>query len=55
MTEKQKQYIINNVDATMCMEDMPLTEQNKKDIRNILDGKTTTDEIRRKIIERYKK
>lgn len=43
ITAKQ-QDMINQVAATMAIEDMHLTETNKKELKNILTGKTTIKE-----------
>lgn len=54
MTENDR--IIENVNASMGMEDMPLTFEDKKRIRDCLEGKKsfqdTVDDIIRKHIKR---
>ncbi len=47
--------ILANVDATMRMEGMPLTDEDKNRILDCLVGKTTFDNEIKKIIEKYKK
>lgn len=41
---KNIENIIEKVNNTMKIENMPLTEEDKKSIRNILSGKTTVEE-----------
>jgi len=47
--------IIKRVDATMALEDMPLTEEDKQRIRDINEGRTTSEEERQKLIEKYRR
>lgn len=54
MTEQEKQRIIANVNGTMSIEGMPLTETDKQRIKDILDGKITADEAIAQIIEESK-
>lgn len=54
MTEQEKEKIIKNVNATMDMEDTPLTEEDKQRIKDILDGKITTEEAIQSTIAKYK-
>ncbi|MCL1813192.1 MAG: antitoxin VbhA family protein [Treponema sp.] len=48
-------YIIENVNFTMAMEDMPLTAENKNQLRKCLEGELDIDELIAKIITKYKK
>ncbi|MCL1928893.1 MAG: antitoxin VbhA family protein [Treponema sp.] len=48
-------YIIDNVNFTMAMEDMPLTAENKNQLRKCLEGELDIDELIAKIITKYKK
>ncbi len=45
--------ILANVDATMSMEGMPLTDEDRIRILNCLTGKSTFDNEIKKIIEKY--
>ena len=54
MTEQEKQRIIANVNGTMSLEGMPLTETDKQRIKDILDGKITADEAIQEIIAKHK-
>lgn len=54
MTEQEKQKIIANINGTMAIEGMPLTDKDKQRISDILDGKITGDEAIRNIIEKCK-
>lgn len=54
MTEQEKQKIIANVNGTMSLEDMPLTDKDKQRIKDILDGKITAEEAIAQIIEESK-
>ncbi|MBQ7642021.1 MAG: hypothetical protein IJS83_06090 [Acholeplasmatales bacterium] len=47
--------ILANVDATMKMEGMPLTEEDKNRILDCLTGKSTFDNEIKKIIEKFSK
>lgn len=54
MTEQRKQQIIKNVNGTMSIEGMPLTEEDKQRIKDILDGKIKAEEAIQNIIVKYK-
>ena len=45
--------ILANVDATMKMEGMPLTEEDKNRILDCLTGKSTFDNEIKKLTEKY--
>jgi hypothetical protein len=47
------EYIIGNIDFTMSMEDMPLTEENKEEIRKCIDGKLNLDKLIEETIIKY--
>ena len=49
-----KRKIIKKVNATIDMEDTPLTEEDKQRIKDILDGKITAEEAIQNIIAKYK-
>ena len=51
MTKTEK--IIENVNATMAMEDMPLTEDNKQTIRRYLDGAESFEDVLTSVIQKY--
>lgn len=53
-TEQEKLQIIKEVNATMRMENMPLTNEDKQRLKDIADGKTTVNEAINKIIKEYK-
>ena len=53
-TEQEKLQIIKEVNATMRMENMPLTNEDKQRLKDIADGKTTVNEAINKIIKKYK-
>ena len=43
-TEQENLHIIEEVDATMRMSGMPLTDEDKERLKRCLDGKSTFDE-----------
>jgi 2C-methyl-D-erythritol 2,4-cyclodiphosphate synthase len=47
------EYIIGNIDFTMTMEDMPLTEENKEEMRKCIDGKLDLDKLIEETISKY--
>ena len=51
--KRSTEEIIKREDATMALENMPLTEEDKQRIRDIHDGRTTTQEERNKLLEKY--
>lgn len=53
MTKQDR--IIANVDASMGIENMPLTEGDKKRIRDCMNGKTTFQEAVDELIEKHTK
>jgi len=50
----ESEYIIDNIDFTMSMEDMPLTNENKEEMRKCLDGKIDLDRLIAETINKYK-
>ena len=48
-------YIIENINFTMAMEDMPLTAENKYQLRKCLEGKIDIDKLINATITKYKK
>ncbi|PWJ47896.1 antitoxin VbhA family protein [Faecalicatena contorta] len=53
MTEYDR--IIKNIDASMAMEGMPLTIDDKQRIRACLEGKTTFQDVVNEIIKKHTK
>jgi hypothetical protein len=47
------EYIIGNIDFTMSMEDLPLTEENKEEMRKCIDGKLDLDKLIEETISKY--
>jgi hypothetical protein len=45
---------INEVNGTMAMEGLPLTEADKNAMRDVLSGKISFDDMKKKIIAEYK-
>lgn len=52
LTPKQ-QYMIDQVAATMAIEDMPLTDQARQNLIDVATGRKTTDEVAAEITKRY--
>ena len=48
------EYIIGNIDFTMSMEDMPLTDENKEEMKKCIEGLINLDELIEKTINKYK-
>ena len=48
------EYIIGNIDFSMSMEDMPLTAENKEEMRKCLEGKIDLGELIAETISKYK-
>ncbi len=51
--KKDIEKIIRNVDGTMSLEGMPLTEEDKKRIRDVNSGKTTVEIEIEKLNKKY--
>jgi 2C-methyl-D-erythritol 2,4-cyclodiphosphate synthase len=47
------EYIIGNIDFTLSMEDLPLTEENKEEMRKCIDGKLDLDKLIEETISKY--
>ncbi|GMO65070.1 MAG: hypothetical protein Ta2A_13090 [Treponemataceae bacterium] len=45
--------IIENIDFSMKMEDMPLTEGDKSRLRNCINGKTDINKVLQETIKRH--
>ena len=48
------EYIIGNINFSMTMEDMPLTAENKEEMRQCIDGIIDLDELIIRTIDKYK-
>jgi hypothetical protein len=48
------EYIIGNIDFSMSMEDMPLTSENKEEMRECLNGNLDLDKLIAETINKYK-
>jgi len=55
MNISEIEYIIENINFTMSMEDMPLTVENKYQLREGLEGKIDFDKLITQTITKYKK
>jgi hypothetical protein len=44
---------IREVNATMTMEGMPLTDEDKTRLRDILEGRTTAEETVRRLVKKH--
>lgn len=53
LTPKQ-QFMVDQVAATMAVEDMPLTDQAHQNLIDVATGRKTTDEIAAEITKRYR-
>ena len=49
----EQQFMIDQVAATMAIEDMPLTDQARQNLIDLVTGRKTSDEIRAEITKRY--
>jgi hypothetical protein len=45
--------IVENIDFSMTMEDMPLADEDKKRLRDCLNGVVDVDEILREVIKKH--
>lgn len=45
--------IIGEVNGTMAMEGMPLTDEDREMLRECITGKTSTDEMIKRLVKRY--
>ena len=48
------EYIIGNIDFSLAMEDMPLTNENKEEMRKCIDGKIDLDNLIIETVNKYK-
>ncbi len=55
LSEEEIQEKIRKVDGTMAQEGMPLTEEIKKKLYNCITGKSTYEQERKKVIEKYRR
>jgi len=55
MNTSEIEYIIENINFTMSMEDMPLTVENKYQLREGLEGNIDFDKLIAQTITKYKK
>jgi hypothetical protein len=46
---------INEVNATMAMEGMPLDEQDRENLRSVLSGEISYEEMKKSIIADYRR
>ncbi len=53
--DKQVEKTIRDIDFTMTMENMPLTEQDKQRLRDCMTGKTVIQEVLLATIARHSK
>lgn len=51
--KEETKNIIDRVNATMALEGMPLTEEIKEKLRKCIEGESTTEIERQKIIDKY--
>ncbi|GHT71900.1 hypothetical protein AGMMS49579_08170 [Spirochaetia bacterium] len=51
--DKNVENIIENIDFSMKMEDMPLTEDDKYRLRNCITGKTDINAVLQETIKKY--
>ena len=49
----EQQFMINQVEATMTIENMPLTEQAKQNLIDVATGRKTTEQVAEEIRKRY--
>ncbi len=54
MTNDEIENRIARVNATMAMEGMPLSEDEKNVLRDIFLGKVSCDEVIKELVEKYK-
>jgi hypothetical protein len=45
--------IVENIDFSMAMEDMPLTNEDKNRLRDCLNGKVDVDKILQEVIKKH--
>ena len=52
---RNEDYIIENIDFSMKMEDMPLTEEDKSRLRICLNGNRDIDDVLQETIRKHSK
>lgn len=55
MSSLKNDAIVNNVSATMAMEDMPLSVADKQRIYDCLNNKVSFDQAVQNLVNKYKK
>ena len=55
INEQEVQEKIRKVDGAMAQEGMPLTKEIKEKLYNCLTGKSTYEQERKKIIDKYRR
>lgn len=53
MTEQEKQNMIDQVNATMAIENMPMTAYDKQNARDIITKNKTMEQVRKELDEKY--
>jgi hypothetical protein len=48
------EYIIGNIDFSLAMEGMPLTNENKEEMRKCIDGKIDLDRLIAETVNKHK-
>ena len=51
--DNNSEYIIGNIDFSMSMEDLPLTAENKEEMRKCIDGKIDLDKLIAETVNKY--
>jgi len=52
--KNDSEYIIDNIDFSLAMENMPLTTENKEEMRECIDGKIDLDKLIAETVRKYK-
>lgn len=50
---KDVEKIIDEINGTMAMEGMPLTDDDKKMLRKCITGEVSTDEMVKRLVKQY--
>lgn len=53
MTPQEIEKLINEVNGSMAIEGMPLTEEDKDRLRLCASGKVSCDEMVKRLVEKY--
>jgi hypothetical protein len=48
------EYIIDNIDFSLAMEDMPLTNENKEEMRKCINGMIDLEKLIAETVNKYK-